>query len=85
MGLGNTYYLLAKSDDAEKAYRKAIALDPEHAPARNNLAQVLLERNQLNEAEHHARRAVQLGGAHASTYKQTLEQIRKKAKQRQVE
>ena len=78
MGLGNTYYHLAESSQAEKAYRKTIALDQEHAPAHNNLAQVLLEKNKLEEALLHARRAVELGGAYSATYSKTLKDIEKR-------
>jgi tetratricopeptide (TPR) repeat protein len=75
MGTGNTFYRLGKTSDAEQAYRAALKLDIEHAPAHNNLAQVLLERRQLKEARAHARQAVAIGGPMSDAYQQTLNEI----------
>lgn len=75
MGLGNSRYALGEISAAEQAYRATLRLDPQYAPAYNNLAQTLADQHQWQEAEKHARKAVELGGAHQSTYRQTLEHI----------
>lgn len=76
MGLGNSRYALGQLAAAEQAYRQALQLDPQYAPAHNNLAQTLADQHRWSEAETHAHKAVELGGNHESTYRQTLEQIR---------
>lgn len=73
--LGNNHYRLGETGKAEDAYRRALALDADYAPAHNNLAQVLLEQGNLTEAETHARIAVERGGAHARIYRETLEAV----------
>jgi hypothetical protein len=78
MGLGNTFYHLAQLGKAEQSYRKALLLDHDHAPAHNNLAQVLLETNRFDEAKQHALQAVRLGGPHAVIYAETLADIEKR-------
>jgi tetratricopeptide (TPR) repeat protein len=80
MGVGNTYYQMGKKSDAEQAYRTALSIDSNHAPAHNNLAQVLLERHRLTEALVHARQAVAIGGPMQDSYKQTLDEIERKLK-----
>lgn len=75
MGLGNGRYALGQLAAAEQAYRQALQLDPQYAPAHNNLAQTLADQHHWPEAETHARKAVELGGSYESTYRQTLEQI----------
>ena len=82
MGAGNTYYQLGKKSDAERAYRAALTIDTNHAPAQNNLAQVLLEKNKLKEARAHAQQAVALGGPMRSSYEKTLMEIELIMKQR---
>jgi hypothetical protein len=49
-GLGNTEYGLGERAAAEVAYRRALGLDPAHAAALNNLAQLLGERGCVAEA-----------------------------------
>lgn len=78
MGLGNSYYHLQKKQLAEQAYRKALGLDPHHAPALNNLAQVLMEQNRLTEARSYAGKAVDLGGDRLTVYQSTLGEIEKR-------
>ena len=46
-GLGNVAYRLGGLDQAEAAYRRALAIAPSNVAARNNLAQVLLDRKCL--------------------------------------
>jgi tetratricopeptide (TPR) repeat protein len=52
-------------DQAEAAYRKAIALKPEYAPAHNNLAHILLRGGHLEEALALLTRAVTLAPDYA--------------------
>jgi tetratricopeptide (TPR) repeat protein len=75
MGAGNTAYRLGRLATAEDAYRRALSLNPDYAPAHNNLAQVHLDRGNLEAAEAAARAAVKQGGPLASTYRQTLNEI----------
>ena len=43
-GLGNSYYLQGKLQQAEVQYRRLLAIQPGNTAARNNLAQVLADR-----------------------------------------
>ena len=47
---------------AESLYRRLLAIEPAHVAARNNLANVLLERGCLEEAEREARAALSIAG-----------------------
>lgn len=78
-GLGNTLYQLGDRAGAERAYSHALGLDAAFAPALNNLAWLLAERGDLIEAERLAVRAVEVGGADAAEYEQTLIDIRKRS------
>lgn len=75
MALGNVYYQLGQLAEAGSMYERAITLDGDYAPARNNLAQVLLETGHLDEAHSHALIAVRNAGAFANQFQQTLQQI----------
>lgn len=75
-GLSNSQYALGEVDAAQATLERLIASHPDYAPAYNNLAQISLEQGRLEQAEAYALRAVQLGGGHLSTYRQTLQQIR---------
>jgi tetratricopeptide (TPR) repeat protein len=75
MGLGNVYYQLDQLENAKSAYLRAIALDAQYAPAHNNLAQVLLDKGELDDAYEHAQIAVQTGGTHLKNYRETLKLI----------
>lgn len=79
LGLGNSRYRLGDRAGALAAFRRATRDHPGSAPAFNNLAQTLMETGKLKEAETAARRAVELGGPHADTYRSTLEEIRTRA------
>jgi tetratricopeptide (TPR) repeat protein len=75
LGRGNVRYAEGDLDGAELAFRRAVAADPGSGAAWNNLAQVLLERDRPDAALDAARRAVELGGPLAATYRTTLHQI----------
>jgi tetratricopeptide (TPR) repeat protein len=78
--LANVLFQKGELEEAERHYRSAVRLLPEaeSAPARNNLAWLLLTRGgQLDEAERLAEEAVRLADdAHRSSYEDTLRQIR---------
>jgi len=75
MALGNAYYQLQRMTEARIMYERALEIDTDYGPARNNLAQVLLETGFLEDAHYHAQLAVKSGGAHAGQFQQTLRQI----------
>jgi tetratricopeptide (TPR) repeat protein len=75
IGRGNALYAAGDLAGAEAAYRRALEHHPGAAAAWNNLADVLAARGERVAALIAARRAVALGGPHAATYRQTLEQI----------
>lgn len=75
LALGNAYYRLGQLGLAQGHYRQATVDHPEAADAWNNLAQVLFEQGQANEAARAVRRAVALGGPRAARYAATLEAI----------
>ena len=58
--LGAAYAAAGRRDDAERAYRDAIALDPDYAPAHASLAEALAERGERVEARAHAEAALRL-------------------------
>ncbi len=62
VGLGNAAYADGQLDRAEQAFRTASARHPQNAAVLNNLATVLQQRGQLDEALSVAERAVALGG-----------------------
>jgi len=75
LGRGNARYAVGDLAGAEAAYRTALAQHPGAAVAWNNLADVLAAQGARDEALIAARRAVDLGGAHAEVYRRTLEEI----------
>jgi hypothetical protein len=79
VGRGNARYGLGDLAGAEAAYRAALERQPGTAVVWNNLADVLAAQGRRDEALLAAERAVTLGGRHADTYRQTLEQIRGEA------
>lgn len=78
--LANVLFQKGELEEAERHYRSAVRALPEaeSAPARNNLAWLLLTRGgQLDEAERLAEDAVRLADdAHRPSYEDTLRQIR---------
>jgi tetratricopeptide (TPR) repeat protein len=75
VALGNARYRLGEIEEAESAYRRAVAVDPSYAPAYNNLAHVLAELGRHREATVAARTAIDLGGPFSAAYQRTLEEI----------
>jgi hypothetical protein len=76
MGLGNSHYALGDLVSAERAFHQATRVDPNSAPAFNNLAHVLAEAGRRDEAIVAAERAVALAGPSAAVSKATLAEIR---------
>ena len=79
MGRGNTAYALHDLATAESAFRQATQDHPDAAAGFNNLAQLLAERGNFNEALAAAEHAVSLGGPLLEETQATLDEIRKKA------
>jgi tetratricopeptide (TPR) repeat protein len=79
IGLGNARHAAGNLPGAESAFRAAVKQHPEAAAAWNNLAQVLAERGQRQEAIRAAQEAVTRGGAAADQYRATLQEISKPA------
>lgn len=76
MGLGNSYYAQGQLKKAAEQYRAVVRAHRDYAPALNNLAQTLADLGRWEAAEPYARRAAELGGPQADTYRQTLQSIR---------
>jgi tetratricopeptide (TPR) repeat protein len=75
MALGNAQYRQNLVQAAITSFRRALVLDPSRGAAMNNLAHLLGEMGELEEAEAMARRAVASGGPHTDIYHRTLEEI----------
>ena len=75
MGLGNSRYAQKNLKGAEEAFRAATRVAPDAGVAFNNLAHVLAERGQREEALQAARKAVALGGPQQSVFSATLKEI----------
>jgi Flp pilus assembly protein TadD len=60
LGRGNVAYAAGELESATDKYLRAIQLAPEHAAARNNLAQALADLGCIDEARRQAARAVEL-------------------------
>ncbi len=58
--LGAAYAAAGRRDDAERAYRDAIALDPDYARAHASLAAALADRGERADARTHAEAALRL-------------------------
>ena len=80
MAYGNLLYGQGALQESAQAFRKVIDLDSGYAPAYNNLAQVLYELDQGQEAIRLARQAVKLGGEYAQAYRETLRRLDQKRK-----
>ncbi len=75
LGLANSLYAQRQLDGASQVLLTALQHHPDNAVLHNNLAQVLSERGELASALRHAQRAVDIGGAHAAQFSQTLAEI----------
>lgn len=75
MGLGNTLYKLNQRRAAADAFRNAVLHHPRNGAALNNLAHVLAELGEIEEAERTVRKAIALGGPNQATYRKTLRAI----------
>ena len=75
--LGNVYFQKNEFQVAEEYYRKAINKDPENADAYNNLAWLYFtKKEQLEEAEQLALKAMELNPSKRDIYQDTLDQIK---------
>ncbi|MGQ9570463.1 MAG: tetratricopeptide repeat protein [Thermodesulfovibrionales bacterium] len=75
--IGNVYFQKSEYEEAEAYYRKAIKEDPANADAYNNLAWLYFTRKEnLDEAEKLALRAMELNPVKKEIYLDTLEKIR---------
>jgi Tfp pilus assembly protein PilF len=75
--LGNAYFRKGEMGKAEKYYRKALKEMPDNADAHNNLAWLYYtKRENLDEAESHALRAMELDPSKGDVYADTLDKIR---------
>lgn len=73
--LGNAEMQLNERAEAERAFRRAIALDASSRDALNNLAWLLLQQSRLDEAESFARQAAALHGDDGYLVLDTLARI----------
>lgn len=80
LGLGNSLYARGDRNGAERAFRDAVRDHPQVAAAHNNLAQVLADAGNWEEAEAHARRAIELGGPQKEIFEKTLTRIQARVK-----
>jgi tetratricopeptide (TPR) repeat protein len=79
--LGNVYFQKKELGKAEANYRKAIKNDPRNADAHNNLAWLYYTKKEnLEEAENLALKAIDLDPAKETIYRDTLEKIREMKK-----
>jgi len=79
LGRGNAAYALGQLDQAAQAYRQATVMQPDFADAWNNLAQVLLEQNQLLPARQAIDQAMALGGPRLAAYQALRQKIEEKS------
>jgi predicted double-glycine peptidase len=75
MGYGNLLYAQAQPEAAAAQFGLVTEQYPDYAPAWNNLAQILFEQGEREQALFHARQAVALGGDLLATYRATLRMI----------
>ncbi len=83
LGLGNSRYATGDLTGAAAAFKESARLRPTAGAAFNNLAQVLMELGQRDEALAAARQAVALDGPLLEIFKQTLADIEKASGQDQ--
>ena len=78
MAAGNASYATKNILAAKGYYKKVILKSPNYAPALNNLAQVLYEQKNYQQAEKLILKAIALGDRHKKRYEATLKDIRKR-------
>jgi tetratricopeptide (TPR) repeat protein len=75
--LGNVYFQKGELDQAEKYYKEALEKEPDNPDALNNLAWLYYtKRENLDEAERLASRAIEINPAKKGIYEDTLKKIR---------
>lgn len=72
MGYGNLLASRQQHAEAREQFAALLALEPDYAPAHNNLASSLQALGDHEAALHHARTAVSLGGKFMEAYRATL-------------
>lgn len=75
MAYGNLLYGAGELNAAAASFRAVTKYHPSYAPAHNNLAQLLFELGQLDQALTAAKTAVALGGDYSATYQETIQLI----------
>jgi hypothetical protein len=75
MGMANSLYVLNRLNEAEDILRQAVQMHPESGPALNNLAHVLLEQGKIKPAQRTIEKALELGGPHTQTFRETHREI----------
>lgn len=74
--IGNVHFLKKEWDEAERNYQKVISKEPQNADAANNLAWLYYTKKEnLDQAETLARKAIELNPAKEKIYRDTLEKI----------
>ena len=66
--MGNTLQELGRLEDAEKSYKKAIAIKPDYAEAYSNLGNTLQELGRLEDAETNHNKAIAIKPDYAEAY-----------------
>ncbi len=66
---------LNRYQKASRAYKKTISLNPDYAPAYNNLADLYLKKHKLTQAEELVKKAIELNGENLADYYLTYAQI----------
>jgi tetratricopeptide (TPR) repeat protein len=75
MGYGNLTYARGDTQTAADMFREVTHHHPDYAPAFNNLAQILFEAGDREQALVYANKAVALGGDFSELYQETLRTI----------
>lgn len=83
IGLANVEYALGDLKRAESVLRRMVEKHPDQAVAYNNLAQTIFDQGRDAEALPLAERAVELGGPHAASARETLDAISRRLKARE--
>ncbi|HET7294944.1 MAG TPA: tetratricopeptide repeat protein [Vicinamibacteria bacterium] len=73
LALGSAHYRLGQLEPAEREYRAAIAVEPGHGGAHNNLAVVCMMTGRLEEARDELERAEKAGFRVSSAFKKDLQ------------